>query len=260
MMTNTHLPEAIVAATTAFAIEVSTWTAAHPDCLLQELEQAVLAAGRRALPAVLHGALLASQRALAKRPVRCPQCQHAARVWDWRARQVQTVCGRLRWQRPWAQCATCGHRFGAGDASLGIAAGQRRSAGVTGLGVALGSAVAFREAAQLLQATTGLAVAPESVRQMTETAGSACADADDAAAAAYAAGQEPTLEAAAPGRLVVETDGVMVRYQDGWHEAKIGVVGGWDTSRADGSLKQASYVAAREASSAFAIRLGAAAA
>jgi hypothetical protein len=50
--------------------------------------------------------------------------------------------------------------------------------------------------------------------------------------------EPPATEyAAAPGTLVVETDGVMVRYRDrhldgepiegDWHEVKLGVVGGW---------------------------------
>jgi hypothetical protein len=70
----------------------------------------------------------------------------------------------------------------------------------------------------------------------------------------------------APGQLVVETDGVMVRYCDrhldggllegDWHEVKLGVVGGWQHGR----LQQPSYVAAREAASGFARRLGAEAA
>lgn len=70
----------------------------------------------------------------------------------------------------------------------------------------------------------------------------------------------------APGELVVETDGVMVRYRDrhldggvvegDWHEVKLGVVGGWR----DGHLLQPSYVAAREVAPAFARRLGAEAA
>jgi hypothetical protein len=50
-----------------------------------------------------------------------------------------------------------------------------------------------------------------------------------------------------PGVLVVETDGVQVRFRDGWHEAKVGVVGGWDERRLEG----ASYVAARAESAAF---------
>ena len=54
-----------------------------------------------------------------------------------------------------------------------------------------------------------------------------------------------------PGQLLVETDGVMVRYQDGWHEVKLGLVGG----HADGTTQAASYVAARETAEAFGRRL-----
>jgi hypothetical protein len=70
----------------------------------------------------------------------------------------------------------------------------------------------------------------------------------------------------APGTLVVETDGVMVRYRDrhldgasvegDWHEVKVGLVGGWQ----QGHLRQPSYVAAREPAVAFTRRLGAEAA
>jgi hypothetical protein len=72
--------------------------------------------------------------------------------------------------------------------------------------------------------------------------------------------------APAPGELVIETDGVMVRYRDrhldgaivdgDWHEVKLGVAGGWQ----NGHLGHPSYVAAREAAPAFARRLGAEAA
>lgn len=55
----------------------------------------------------------------------------------------------------------------------------------------------------------------------------------------------------APGTLVVETDGVMVRYRDGWHEVKLGVVGG----QVDGTLRAPSYVAAREGPEHFGPRL-----
>jgi hypothetical protein len=49
------------------------------------------------------------------------------------------------------------------------------------------------------------------------------------------------------GTLVVEADGVMVRYREAppteaWHEVKLGLVGGWQ----DGRLQACSYVAARE--------------
>ena len=56
---------------------------------------------------------------------------------------------------------------------------------------------------------------------------------------------------AAPGTFVVETDGVMVRYQSGWHEVKLGVIGG----QVDGALRALSYVAARQTAEEFGPRL-----
>ena len=52
---------------------------------------------------------------------------------------------------------------------------------------------------------------------------------------------------AGPDTLVVETDGAMVRYLDGWHEVKIVMVGGAQ----NGQVHAASYVAARESAEAF---------
>src|SRR5258708_4921676 len=84
-----------------------------------------------------------------------PSCQPRARLRDWRSRQVLTPCGPLRWARPWATCTACGHRFGAGDARLGLAPYQQQRAGVQALVTALGSATTLREATRLLARTTG---------------------------------------------------------------------------------------------------------
>src|SRR5262249_15554268 len=67
----------------------------------------------------------------------------------------------------------------------------------------------------------------------------------------------------APGMLVVEADGVQVRYCDRgpdgspWHEVKLGIVGGWTGSRPDAHLQEPSYVAAREKAAPFTRRRGA---
>jgi len=262
-MSRTALPPAIVAACDALALALSQYAESHPDAPLATLEADVLAAVRSALPAVLHAVLQTTLRALTTLPVRCPQCQHRASEHDWRDRQLLTTCGRLHWERPWASCTACGHAFGAGDVTLGLAPYQRQSAGVRALATTLGSATVFREARVVLEQTTGLALSRETVRRDAEAAGTALADAADAAATAYAAGTAPTVADPAAGVLVAETDGVMVRYRDGWHEVKLGVVGGWEAS-ADpapeappGRLLAPSYVAAREESAAFAPRLGA---
>ncbi|MHB8575634.1 MAG: ISKra4 family transposase [Dehalococcoidia bacterium] len=265
-MSRQHLPPAMVAASNALAWALSEYADAHPDTALATLEAEVLAAVRTALPALLHAVLQGTLRSLAAQPVRCPRCQHRASVHDWRPRQLLTTCGLLRWERPWATCSTCGQGFGTGDATLGIVPYQQQSAGVTALVTALGSTLPFREAAQVLTRTTGLVLGRETVRRDTEGAGTAVADAQDAVVAAAAGGAEPAVVDPAPGVLVAETDGVMVRYQTGWHEVKIAVVGGLVAAprpAADGAvaverrLTAPRSVAAREESTAFAQRVGA---
>jgi hypothetical protein len=96
---------------------------------------------------------------------------------------------------------------------------------------------------------------------VTEAAGTALATVQEAEVAAYQAGCEPPVTEPVPGEFVAETDGVMVRYLDGWHEVKLGLVGGWlADGRAPAHLQRVSYVAAREPAARFAWRWGAEAA
>src|SRR5437016_5260289 len=55
----------------------------------------------------------------------------------------------------------------------------------------------------------------------------------------------------APGILLVEADGLMLHYLDGWHEAKVGLVAGHQNGR----TTAASYVAARAGPTEFGPRL-----
>jgi hypothetical protein len=245
------------------ATALGAWAQAHPDSTLAAQETAVLTAVRTALPALVGAVLQTTQRSLqpAAPPALCPHCHTRTTVRDWRPRQVQTLCGRVRFVRPWAACPRCGMGSSVTDATLGLQPYQARSVGLTAVLVALGGACAFREAARLLQQTTGLAVSAETVRQVTQQAGAQHAAVEQAQTDAYRAGQEPVVTDPAPGVLVAETDGVMVPYRDGWHEVKVGLVGGWAVARGGAwRLQQVSYVAAREESGSFAWRWGAEAA
>jgi hypothetical protein len=129
---------------------------------------------------------------------------------------------------------------------------ERLSQGLRAWLVDLGGHTDFREAAYLVHQLTGLEVSPETIRQQTEQAGAEL----ERAAQRASAEVERTQEAAAPldpapGQLVVETDGVMVRYRDGWHEVKLGLVGG----QLRGKLQAASYVASRASPDRFGPRL-----
>jgi Uncharacterised protein family (UPF0236) len=240
----------------AAAQEVSLWAQDHPDASLADHEQAVLMTVRAVLPQLLEATLRVSTRSVdgtvAPPRLPCPGCRQRTRVHSWRPRQVQTICGEVNLPRPWYVCRPCRHGWSPTDAVWEIAPHQRLSAGFEAYLVRLGATTSFRDAAGLLDFLTGWSVAPETVRAHTEAVGNALEEREHEAAVQVQRTREPAapLEAA-PGALVVETDGVMVRYRDGWHEAKLGVVGG----QVAGEMRAISYVAAREGPEQFGPRL-----
>jgi hypothetical protein len=150
-----------------------------------------------------------------------------------------------------------------------LAPRQRTSAGLAAWEADVAGRTTFREAAALFDKLAGLQVGSETLRTHAERVGTDLEGRQRRAMADVAASQEPSPEATyapAPGTLVVETDGVMVRYRDcgpdgsPWHEVKLGIVGGWMGTRPDAHLQAPSYVAAREKAAPFARRLGAEAA
>src|SRR2546421_343564 len=122
-------------------------------------------------------------------------------------------------ERPWFHCQRCRRGWSVLETTLGLPPRARLSAGATQWAVRLGAATDFREAAELLAELTGLTLGAETLRRQTETAGAALRAAEDAAVAAVERTREPAEPLdPAPGLLVVETDGAMVPYRDGWHE------------------------------------------
>jgi hypothetical protein len=256
------IPAEIVACVQALAASLGAWCEQGRDRPPAEHEEAVLARVRAALPGLLGGVVRAATSGLDPRLARaraaCPDCGRRAAPWEAaRARTVDTRCGTVALRAPWYHCAACRRGWSAVGTTLGVPARARLSAGLRGWVVRLGATTDHREAADLLEELTGLAVGRDTVRRHTTAAGAALADAEDAAVAEV----ERTREAAgavdaAPGLLVVEADGAMLRYLDGWHEAKLGLVAGWE----DGALRAPSYVAAREPAARFGARLAAEAA
>jgi hypothetical protein len=256
------LPEKIVAAVTTLAEDLADWSIEGRDQALAAHEAAVLERVRRVLPLLLRAVVEAATSELAPRlreaAAACPRCGRKAKPHELeRGRTVATSCGALELARPWYHCAPCGHGWSVVETVLDVPARARVSAGLRAWLVLLGASAVFRDGAALLATLTGLAVAPETLRRHSEQAGAALADAEAAAVAQVArtrAAAEPVEPA--PGLLVVEPDGAMVRFLDGWHEVKLGLVAGWEA----GALVAPSYVAAREPAEAFGARLAAEAA
>jgi hypothetical protein len=259
-----NLPETIVAPFEACAQRLATWARAHRDASLTDLEARVQAELRAVAPTLVAGMIAATQRSLdpglRRDRSRCPECGTTAPTHSWRSRRVVTTCGPVCWTRPWAHCPACRRGWSPTDRTLGLAPHQRLSGPLRAWLVRLGGATAFAEAADLLADLTGLAVSPETVRTETEAAGAALDQAQQADRATVERTRAPAGPVdAAPHQLVAETDGVLVRFNDGWHEVKLGVVGGWDPAAPPERqrLESPSYVAAREPVGAFAGRWGA---
>ncbi len=237
--------------------ELEAWSREHRDVSLAEHERAVLEAVRSALPELLGAVVEQSTTGVAAPetglPPRCPDCGKRRRSHQWRKRDVLTVCGRVEYERPYHYCRRCKQGWAPVDACLELAPQQRVSGGLREWLVDVGVNVVYREGARLLRKLSGLAVAAETVRQHTVGLGLAVEAQEQAAVAQVQSSREAaeTVQPA-PGVLVVETDGVMVRYRDQqWHEVKLGVVGG----QVDGRLREQSFVAARESAEAFGPRL-----
>lgn len=221
-----------------------------------DLESTAVAVSRQVAAALLELATAASTPRVVGP---CPACRApgAEAVVRQRDRALLTRCGSIAVSRPHLTCRTCGHTRVPADDALGLPATVRMSPALGALVVAVGTLLPFRDAATLLAETTGIAIAPETVRRQALAAGKALRAAEDAVVAVVARTLEPADPLAIPpGRLTVEVDGVLVRFLDGWHEVKIGAVGGWTGERLDA----VSYVARRATPEAFGPVLGAEAA
>jgi len=250
------IPEQIVAAVTRLAESLASWCEEGRDGRLEQHEGAVLERVRRVLPALLEAVVEVATSGLARR-VRggrsaCPRCGRKARPHQERPRQVLTQCGPVTIERPWYTCARCHHGWSVMETTLGLGSRRRSSDGLVAWLVRLGATTDYREAAEVLDELTGLAVGPETIRRECVRVGAAIRAAEAAAIQQTRRLREAAEPLdAAPGLLVLEADGAMILFTDGWHEVKIGMVAGWDGDR----LVAPSYVAAREAAATFGPRL-----
>jgi len=236
------LPDEIVQPLVQLARTLVNSARAHRDHSLAEHEEDVLSAWRAVAPVVLKAVLQLATTGLEDnaRPLaaRCPGCDQRQGVQSQRKRQVQTRLGPIDLQRWWHHCWKCGHGWSPPDQALGLAAYQQTSSGLARWEAALGAVTTFREAAGLLADLAGVHVGSETLRTQAERIGTELESQERAAMASVEQTHEPPVGEHDPatGMLVIETDGVMVRYRDrhldgapvegDWHEVKVGLAGG----------------------------------
>jgi hypothetical protein len=98
------------------------------------------------------------------------RCGKPARYAGRRAKQVQSVLGRLRLERAYYHCPACGHGFCPRDRHLGIEH-TALSPALTRMTGTVGAMVSFQEGSQLLTELAGVAVEAKQVERTAETLG-----------------------------------------------------------------------------------------
>src|SRR6266851_5330916 len=224
------VPSAIVTRLLEAAKEFEEWAVEHRQANLAEHERGVLRIFRRVmgpvLGAVLERALGLDQPSAQRQRATCPECGTRRRPHQWRQRQPVSVCGDTPFQRPYYWCPTCERGWIPADEVLGLGPHQILSAELQAWVAETGAELPFQQAAERLERLAGISLGIETVRTHTEQVGTALAERQRTAAATVAQTQEAAEPVeTAPELLVAEVDGVQVRFQDGWHEAKVGEIG-----------------------------------
>jgi hypothetical protein len=235
------LPAGIVAQVNALGEALSAVARTHRDETLATLEHATVTTIRTAMAGLLSAVVQASTRSLQPgalgRTLPCPRCGVRIAVAGWRARTIQTVCGPVSVERPWDHCRRCRHGWSPTDTTWQVAPRARSSAGLANWLIDLGASTSFADATRILAKLSGLQISAETIRQQTAERGTEIeVDEEEAAQTVVRTHEAATPGDPAPGMLVVETDGVQVRYVSGWHEVKLGLVGG----QVDGKLTELS--------------------
>jgi len=225
------VPSAIVARLLEAAKELEEWAVEHRQATLAEHERGVLRIFRSVmgstLGAVLERALQLDHPAAQWQRAACPECGKRRRPHQWRERQPVSVCGSTRFQRPYYWCPGCQRGWAPADAVLGLDAHQILSAELQAWVAETGAELPFQQAAERLERLAGIGLGVETVRTHSEQVGTALVERQRAAAAMVMEMHEAVEPVeAAPELLVAEADGVQVRFQDGWHEAKVGEIAG----------------------------------
>jgi len=148
------------------------------------------------------------------------------------ARTIQTWVGDVTLTRGYFYCKRCRSGRYPLDEALGIPGGEHFSDEVQQGVCLLGAQMGFEQASHALKVLSGICVSPREAERITEGRGLALEESlqdegQQLLRASASESKEPIEQAQAgseEGVWCVSLDAGKVRYQDGWHDAKAGVV------------------------------------
>jgi len=177
------------------------------------------------------------------RPCSCGERQ---RFVGQRERVLATLLGSVPIRRAYYHCKHCGQSCLPYDEAAGLGENQV-SVGLAKAATLLGIHEPFESSARMLHELTGQRLSERTIERLTHQVGEVAGAEEEALSARRAAWDVPAA-LAAPARLYVAVDGVMVHQEDGWHEAKTAVCY-WEDAE---GKRESRYVARFEGASEFA--------
>jgi len=191
---------------------------------LSEMEQGLKAVMQEVGGEALGQWLAAQAPRYPAQEVRCPHCGGQAHYVRWREAMSITLLGRVRYRRPYYECAGCQRGHCPLDDALEIAPGQM-SEEVRQVAAVLGANLSFARSSELLQRVAHLTLSPNSIRTATQQMGQRVLDQE---AQQWAESQDLQAQhqhrraTDKPRRLYGSLDGFMVHLEGEWHEMKAG--------------------------------------
>jgi hypothetical protein len=216
------LLQAIINGAGAMVKRTAGFVRAHPEWSVEEMEVVLRDAARCVTEAVVD-ALVEGRREDVERDRTCPQCGERMQNKGSQPRQCETLLGRLYYKRRYYYCTNCGKGRYPLDEAMGIGAGQLSDGCESALS-RLGASLPFQPAAETFTALTGISVSGRQLARITEKRGRQLESRRADQRAAILAGQVPNDRAQGSGRWCSSLDAAKVRFMDGWHEVKAGVV------------------------------------
>ena len=222
--------------------EMMDYAEANPQAGLAELEGEARRLSRDCFVPVLAGLLRWRSQELEGQS-RC-ECGRELRYKGRQSRSQETLAGRITWRRGYYYCESCRRGRYPLDQAMDIGPGQFSDGLQRGV-CQLGAALPFGAAAETFLELTGVSISAKEAERLTEGRGQALETGLEGREGQLRDGPE-----ALPGAGVwaVALDAARVRFEDGWHDVKAGVVFRAEPRRdgsglAGGKAASQSYVA-----------------